>query len=326
MEEMKKPGLRAGWDQMKRAYKIGFIMTVTFFKKVAQKEMNAYAAQAAFFLLLSVVPMTSLALAVTTYLPFSKEDVLHMIMQGIPQEFDSYISDIINDLYSRASSTVISLSAVTMLWSSSKGIVAVMDGFDWAYSSAMEEVKIDFYNRKNENFILTRLKAILYTIILLLVFAAITSLYMVISHYYQLYIHDIFHVDSGWKQFFLMIRYILGWVLFFGFILMLYVIFWNRFEHSAGGEKSHVKEKMKEQVSGAAFSAVAWLLISRIVLVYVEYFPNFSLMYGSLAGIVIAMLWLYFCMYFLLMGASLNVVLLKAYQKRYLTRLKKMIK
>ena len=73
---------------------------------------------------------------------------------------------------------------------------------------------------------------------------------------------------------------------------------------------------------GAAFASVAWLAISRLVLVYVDIFPNISIMYGSLAGIVIAMLWLYFCMYFLLLGAMVNYFL----SKGYLTRVKKMLK
>ena len=45
-------------------------------------------------------------------------------------------------------------------------------------------------------------------------------------------------------------------------------------------------------------------------------------MYGSLAGIVIAMLWLYFCMYSIFIGAVINYLL----SEGYLTQVKKMLK
>ena len=115
----------------------------------------------------------------------------------------------------------------------------------------------------------------------------------------------------------------MGWLLFYFFILMLYVVLPGGFGIPMGKEE-HINftKRVKSQMPGAAFASVAWLAISRLVLVYVDIFPNISIMYGSLAGIVIAMLWLYFCMYFLLLGAMVNYFL----SKGYLTRVKKMLK
>ena len=42
---------------------------------------------------------------------------------------------------------------------------------------------------------------------------------------------------------------------------------------------------------------------------YYEHNRNFSNIYGSLTGVVLAMIWLYFCMWFVLLGAELNRVL-----------------
>ena len=60
---------------------------------------------------------------------------------------------------------------------------------------------------------------------------------------------------------------------------------------------------------GAAFSAVGWMIVSWIFSVYLDIFKGFSSMYGSLTTIVLIMLWLYFCMYILLLRGVVNMIL-----------------
>ena len=64
--------------------------------------------------------------------------------------------------------------------------------------------------------------------------------------------------------------------------------------------------QLKVQLMGAAFSAVGWMIVSWIFSVYLNIFKGFSSMYGSLTTIVLIMLWLYFCMYIILLGAEIN--------------------
>lgn len=286
------------------AYKFG--------AKISDSYTAACAAQAAFFILLSIVPLISLLLAVTTYLPFSQQDVLDLLMRVIPHDFTTYVRDIINDLYSRAGKTVISISAIAMLWSASKGVAALMDGFNSMYQI-----------RQENNFVKSRAIAIIYTVLFVILFAVVMSVYVTVTHYYKSYIQDVFVIESAAKNILLFIRYAMGWLLFYAFILMLFVILPGGFGFPMGREeKMNLGKRIKSQMPGAAFSSVAWLLISGLVQVYIEYFPNFSVMYGSLAGIVIIMLWLYFCMYSVFIGAVINYLL----SKGYLTQVKKMLK
>ena len=282
-----------------------------FGAKISDNYTAACAAQAAFFVLLSVVPLISLLLAITTYLPFSEQDVYEVLMRVIPIDFATYVEDIIKDLYSRAGKTVISLSAITLLWSASKGIAALMDGLNSMYQL-----------RQEYSVLKSRLIAIVYTILLIVMFAVVMSVYVTVIHYYKLYIHDAFEAESVIKNIFLLVRHVMGWLLFYGFILMMFVILPGGFGLPMGKEeKINLGKRIQSQMPGAAFSSVAWLVISRVVVIYIEHFPNFSVMYGSLAGIVIAMLWLYFCMYSLFIGAVINYLL----SKGYLTRVKKML-
>lgn len=281
--------------------------------KISDNYTAACAAQAAFFILLSVVPIISLILAVTTYLPFTQQDVLHLMMQIIPDDLIGYVQDIIADLYSRAGKTVISVSAIAMLWSASKGIAALMDGFNSMYQLRQD----------NSNWLVSRSIAIVYTILFILLFVIAMCGYVTVSHYYQEYIKGAFEIESTTRTVLLLIRYVIGWLLFYGFLLMMYVILPGGFGLPIGKEeKVNLGVRIRQQMPGAAFAAVAWLVISRVVVIYIDYFPSLSLMYGSLAGIVIAMLWLYFCMYSIFIGAVINYLL----SEGYLTRVKKMLK
>lgn len=202
--------------------------------KMSDSYTAACAAQAAFFILLSIVPMISLILAVTTYLPFTKGDVLYILMRFIPTDLEVYVNDIINDLYNGAGKAAISISAIAMLWSASKGIMALMDGFNSMYQI-----------RQETTWLKTRLISIVYTIILIIVFAAVMSGYVAVSHYYKLYIKDIFTIESSIRTLFLMIRYVMGWFLFYAFILMMFVILPEALDFRW--------EKRKRQISGNVF-------------------------------------------------------------------------
>ena len=69
------------------------------------------------------------------------------------------------------------------------------------------------------------------------------------------------------------------------------------------------RRRLRSQFPGAIFTAFGWTLASFIFSIYMDIFKGFSNMYGSLTTIVIIMLWLYFCMYVVLLGGEMNDLL-----------------
>ena len=69
----------------------------------------------------------------------------------------------------------------------------------------------------------------------------------------------------------------------------------------------NTKLTFKSQLPGATACAAAWYVFSFGLSIYVDYFNGFS-MYGSLTTIALIMLWLYFCMYIMMMSAEVNVI------------------
>ena len=81
------------------------------------------------------------------------------------------------------------------------------------------------------------------------------------------------------------------------FSLMLYRYLPNR------------RGRFRDQLPGAMFAAVGWMVISWVFSIYLDVFKGFSNMYGSLTTIVLIMLWMYFCMYCILIGGEFNVLM-----------------
>ena len=65
------------------------------------------------------------------------------------------------------------------------------------------------------------------------------------------------------------------------------------------------KLKFTYQLPGAVFSAILWNVFSWAFSIYVGRINDFKT-YGNLATIVIIMLWMYMCIYIVMIGAYLN--------------------
>lgn len=81
------------------------------------------------------------------------------------------------------------------------------------------------------------------------------------------------------------------------FFLLMYLVIPNR--------KSH----FLQELPGAILTAGGWLGFSFLFSFYIDHMKGFSYTYGSLTTLAVCMLWLYFCMYILFIGAEVNMLL-----------------
>jgi membrane protein len=72
--------------------------------------------------------------------------------------------------------------------------------------------------------------------------------------------------------------------------------------------------KFKWMSVGALFAIVVWVLASALFAFYVANFSSYSSTYGSLAGVIIFLLWLWLTNIALLFGAELNAELERSRQ------------
>ena len=69
------------------------------------------------------------------------------------------------------------------------------------------------------------------------------------------------------------------------------------------------RRPLRQVAPGVVLSLAAWMLVSAVFSYYVEHIAGYTLLYGSVAAVVVTLLWLYMSGMVLIMGAEYNAVL-----------------
>ncbi|BDF32969.1 putative ribonuclease-like protein YfkH [Lachnospiraceae bacterium] len=264
----------------KRIYKKGTEIS----QEITDDHVGAYAAQSAFFFMLCLIPIILLMITMVQYTPVTKADVMTAVIQVFPSSVDSLITSIVNQVYNQ-STGIIPVTVVVALWSAGKGVLAMTGGLNCVYNC-----------RETRNYIFLRIRATLYTVmfILVIIFLLVLSVF---GNTLNIFIAEHVSILSRLADWLIRMRVYITPVVLMVFSLLIYKFLPNR------------KDSLKKQIPGAIFAAIGWMIVSWIFSVYVDLFKGFSDMYGSLTTIVLIMLWMYFCMYSILLGGEINILM-----------------
>ena len=264
-----------------RIFKAIWGLVLRAFTKLAGDNISAYAAQAAFFLLTSMFPFIMLLLSLLQFFPFDMEDLINAASNVLPAAVEQFIVPVITEIYEKGTPTLISVVAITALWSASAGVNAVVNGL----SKIFDEDKADSWLK-------IRLESIFFMLGLIIVII----LSLGVSVYGNIFSERIMAMLPHLRAYELLS---LG-IKFFCVLCILTLIF-DLIYLFAPSRKS----TFSAQLPGALVSAVGWVGFSVLYSFYLNNLANFSL-YGSLAAVVFFMLWMYICLFILFVGAEIN--------------------
>ena len=171
-----------------------------------------------------------------------------------------------------------------MIWAAGKGFFSLLKGIKNVYA----------VNIKNNFFL--RIIGSLYTGILILVIIFFLLL-LVIGNKIYIFIMTNFKNLSP-------IVYLIYRLRIIFVILLMTGIFYFLYKFIIGKNIKNFSH-----IYGAFFSSSAWQILSYIISMYVEFSTSFSNLYGNLSSIILIMLWVYMCMYIVLLGAEVNVLI-----------------
>ena len=255
-------------------------------KKYIEDEVTVYAAQASFFIVIAFFPFIMLLLTMLQFIPnINKSDLLTLLVKIMPNMLDSLVVGIVDDLYIKSPGTILSLSAAAALWSAARGMLSIERGMNRIFEIA-----------EKRNYLIRRLICSFYTLLLMVVCVFSLVLLVLGNAIHNLIVH-IFPFLNPLLTDVISLRNLTAIVVFFAFFVGLYSIIPTKHQNP------------RNQIPGAVFSTVCWLAFSYGFSLYFTNFSNFSYMYGSLTAIVLLMLWLYFCICILFIGAEINYVL-----------------
>lgn len=244
-------------------------------------EMLILPGQIAFFLFLSLVPTITLIGYACSYLNISNNLVQTLITNVLSAEVAELVTPILT------------ATKITPTFFITLGI-----GYFIA-SNGMSSIIVasnTIYGIKDSGFFKRRLKAIIMELVIVVLFLFIIVFPLLSTNIINL-LHY-FNLDSETTSIiakcFNLLNGPLAWLIIFFFIKTIYALAPDR------------KIPSRHVNSGAIFTTITWILVTGAYSYYITYYANYSLFYGSLANIVILMLWVYLLSYTFVIGMAMN--------------------
>ncbi|MGC9616195.1 YihY/virulence factor BrkB family protein [Staphylococcus pasteuri] len=252
--------------------------------RIGKDDASGLAAQMTYHFVLAMFPMLIFLLTLLPVFNIDQSRITDMLSSA-PSETSSIIKSVIGDVTKNSSGGLLSVGLILAIWSASNGMTAIMNSFNVAYD--VED---------SRNGILLKLLSVVFTIVMGFVFLiamALPTLGSAISHY----LFGPLGLDSQIKWIFTLLRVVLPLII----ILLLFIVLYS--------VASNVKTKFRSVLPGAIFTSVIWLLGSFAFGWYISNFGNYSKTYGSIAGIIILLIWLYLTSFIIIIGAEINAII-----------------
>jgi len=239
-------------------------------------------AEISFYLLSSFFPMIIMVFTAGSAISLNYTDTMFKVLAMLPKKVEVLL---INMLLSHGESTaVIAITATLSISTMSGLILAVGKGLNRFYKL-----------KNNRSMIMSNFMAVIFAVMIFISIIASVGLIIfgqVIATAISMHVTRP-EVLKLWN----ISRYILIFVFIAFVISALYKAF------------PTIKLKIRQVLPGALFTTVAWYVASMLFAVYVNNFPQYEIIYGSLAGFVCMIMWIYIIAVIILAGTKINALL-----------------
>ena len=243
------------------------------------------AANTGYFIVLSVFPALLLVLSGLSYTGLTVENLLEMLEGVLPQALMDTARQLILSVYKNASGAVAGVSALTAIWSSSRGVYGLLTGLNAIYGVS-----------EDRGYLYTRFISVLYTFALEAVIL-LTLVLHVFGNSLLKFIRSLNLPAMTVLMDILDLRFVFLLLVQSLLFTLMFMILPNR------------RNRFWESLPGGLLASIGWLLFSNLYSVYVTHFPSYANIYGSVYAIAISMLWLYCCLEIIFFGGALNQLL-----------------
>lgn len=255
-------------------------------RRFSEDKVTVYGAQASFFLMVSLGPFSiALAAMIQFFLPGNQWETLQAVLEYVPEQVSQVARIGINEIFTSSAPSIISISIILAIWSASKGVLSLERCMHAIYR----------YDERH-NYLFVRLRSMFYTLVLLIAIVFALA-FLVFGNTIQAILAKHFPVFARLSVLIVALRALIS-------ICILIFAFSAIYEVLTGK-----KRRFTDVLPGVLFATIGWVLFSVIYAYYIANFSNYTVIYGALGAFTLFMLWIYFCILILLIGAEINVFL-----------------
>lgn len=254
-------------------------------KKMEADEAAPYASQLTYSLLLAIFPFIIFLFTVIGFLHLDTQTILTQMQRVMPSDTYTMFSGIIKDVMERQSGGLLSISILTAIWSSSSGFRAFIKAMNKVHGI-----------KEDRSFIKLSIMSVINVIALVLG--------IVLSFFLLIYGQQIFDTIASYTGVNLdFLKSGITKIMPFIFIFVIFILFYMYVPAR--------NVKVKYALPGAVFASVAFFIVSLGFKFYVDNYGNYSKFYGTMATVVVLMLWLLIMSNIMIIGGEINSILIE---------------
>lgn len=257
-------------------------------KRMSDEDGFVTAGHLSFTALLALFPFLIFLTALASLLG-TQDDlqrIVRLMFDSMPHEVAETLEPVVAEVVVGRRAGFLGFSVLMMLWASSSGIEAIRLAFSRAYRVTRFR---PFWMRRLQTFFLVMLSILLVPAMsVLLVFGPI--LWNLVTYW----------VDLGiaYRLVWTVTRYVVAIAVLFVTLVVLHRWLPNRRQH------------VRDILPGVIFTVIALMVAATGFSYYLANFANYSVTYGSMASVVIALMFFYMTSVILVLGAYVNAVML----------------
>ena len=259
--------------------------------RIQHVDVTALGAQLAFFFLLSLFPLLIFIVTLLPYLNLQEDQLFSILRTYAPGDVYMLIDGTLDEVLSDRNGGLLSLGIIATVWSASNGMNALIKSLNRSYD--LEETR---------PFFIARGISIIFTLLLITLFVVALAL-PIFGKQIGTFLFSYLGYKEGFLGVWNNIRWTIPPVMIFSVFMLLYWIAPNR------------KLYLRSVIPGAIFATLGWIIVSLGFSMYVSKFANYSATYGSIGGIIVLMMWLYFSGTILMVGGQINAVMQERKEK-----------
>lgn len=256
------------------------------FARFMNDDLLSVGAQITYFLLLSIAPFLIFLITLISFIPLVDfQNQIEPLYALMPVDASKILNAIIDQTIKNRSSALLTFAVLFALWSASTGISYLMSGVNRAYDQ--EETR-PFWKKKLLSLVITfELSIVIIASMILIVFGGILGFK----------VFDFLGFSETFSMIWNYLRFIIA-------ILAMMIVFVSLY-YSAPS----CRLTFKEVLPGAVVAAISWIAVSIAFSFYANNLGNYTVVYGSLGGVIALLTWIYLSSIIFLLGAEINASL-----------------
>jgi membrane protein len=270
---------------LSRRAKRFWLFLIRLQREMAYDDCMGMAAQISFYTMLGLFPFLIFLLSLLGTFPLGealKPEMLEALREQMPRESAEYVANIVLELLPEYSQGLLSVGLLASLWGASMAVGALITTINRAYNI-----------RPRRHMVTQKIMSIVLVLLLSGMWLMSMTIILVGPGITQ-NIFEFMGIASETNTFWTSIRLPTAFMLNLTALSILYYI------------APEARQRFLSILPGAFTATILWLLASSAFRIFLRNFGTYNKTYGSLAGLVILMMWLWISGLVFLLGAEIN--------------------